>query len=62
MIACRTSTDDCKRASVSSRAVPAQASVPNRPMKPINKTDISFFHVIIPFRIYETKRRELQMG
>src|SRR5690242_21147614 len=43
MIECRTSTDDCRRSIVSSRPVPAQANVPNRPIKPINRTDIVLF-------------------
>jgi cytochrome b561 len=44
MMACRTSTDDYNRASVSSRAEPAQAQVPTRAMNLINTTDIYLFH------------------
>src|ERR1022692_1143003 len=43
MTACRTSTDDCRRATESSRAEPAQAYVPNRPMNPINRSAIVLF-------------------
>jgi hypothetical protein len=61
MTACRTSVDDCRRATESSRAEPAQAYVPNRPMKLINTTDIALF-MILSFGSYGTKRRELQIA
>src|ERR1700732_2737747 len=43
IIACRTSTEDCKRASVSWRAEPADAYVATSPTKAITSTEIVFF-------------------
>src|SRR6266576_142782 len=60
MMACRTSTDFCSRSAVSSRAEPAQANVPTKPMKLINNTDIVFF-MNYSFTGYGAKRTELQM-
>src|SRR5438309_650332 len=43
MIACTTSTDDCRRSTLSSRAEPAQASVPVSPIELISNNDIVLF-------------------
>src|SRR5579864_1295850 len=60
IIECRTSTDDCSRATESSRADPAQANVADRPMKPTSKTDKAFF-MNVSFQC-GAKGRRLQMA
>src|SRR5581483_3846602 len=60
MIECRTSTDDCNRATVSSRVEAAHDSVPRKLINPINTADI-IFCMNCPLLSNEAKRRRLQM-
>src|SRR5579864_6613825 len=61
IIAWRTSTDFCRRSTVSSRVEPANAYVPAMPTKLITSSEMIFF-MNFPFRGHETKRRRLQMA
>src|SRR4029077_17079017 len=59
IIACRTWTDESRRATESSRPEPAHAQVPTRPTKPINNTDIVFF-MNVPFGFAELRGEDFR--